>query len=214
MNVNMFHNEEKRFEKTNKHTATVTMCLPLCRWGTLLCDMMEIQVGTSVPLIFTPASNRAWGKHQQITGKAFMDTLWHKWSVVLYKDRQIKRSNMWCFSDLLTLNGNVKLKKYIEKWYKVFSLVLLSKAGPHVNASILCHHVLTVTSRPAHLLPAWWLQSDIIAGNRNWFTLYQHYWHFAILTVFFSTHTINFENETATYWKDFAIRHKIKTEMS
>lgn len=33
---------------------------PFCRWGTLLSDMMEIQVETSVPFLFTPASYRAW----------------------------------------------------------------------------------------------------------------------------------------------------------
>lgn len=29
---------------------------PFCRWGTLFSDIMVIQVGTSVPFIFTPAS--------------------------------------------------------------------------------------------------------------------------------------------------------------
>lgn len=34
--------------------------VPFFRWGTLLSDMMEIQVGTSVPFIASPAWYRAW----------------------------------------------------------------------------------------------------------------------------------------------------------
>lgn len=47
----------------NNHLCTnmwsIRMQAPFWRWGTLLSDMMEIQVGTSVPLTPTPAWYRA-----------------------------------------------------------------------------------------------------------------------------------------------------------
>lgn len=61
--------------KTNSYILTSTCCgvtcvftcrcsSPLCRWGTLLWEKMVIQVATSVPFLFTPASYRVWEKRE------------------------------------------------------------------------------------------------------------------------------------------------------